>query len=54
MILNDSTLPLTGRERSIIALVTCYHRKTHPIIVHGVYANLKSKEKKQSGHYLPL
>ena len=46
MILNDATLPLTGRERSIIALVARYHRKTDPTIDHGVYADLKSKDKK--------
>ena len=46
MILNDSTLPLTERERSIIALVARYHRKTDPTIDHGVYADLNSNDKK--------
>jgi CHAD domain-containing protein len=46
MILNDSALPFTVRERSIIALVARYHRKTDPTLDHSVYADLKSKDKK--------
>jgi len=46
MILNDSTLQITERERSIIALVARYHQKTDPTIDHSVYADLNSNDKK--------
>jgi len=46
MILNDSALQITERERSIIALIARYHRKTDPTIDHGAYADLNSNDKK--------
>jgi exopolyphosphatase/guanosine-5'-triphosphate,3'-diphosphate pyrophosphatase len=49
MILNDQTLPLTDRERSIVALVSCYHRKSFPSMDHGVYAALKNRDRKMVG-----
>jgi CHAD domain-containing protein len=49
MIMDARTLPLTERERSIIALVARYHRKTAPTMDHRVYAALKGKDRRTVG-----
>jgi CHAD domain-containing protein len=46
MILDDRTLPLSDRERMIIALIARYHRKSVPGAKDEAFASLKPKDKK--------
>jgi CHAD domain-containing protein len=47
MILADRSLPVTGRERAIIALVARYHRKSFPDETDRVFAGMKPKDRKR-------
>jgi len=46
MIHEDSTLPLSDRERSIVALIARFHRKPVPGIEDHVFGSLRPKDKK--------
>lgn len=46
IILADKTLPLNNREKSIVALVARYHRKTTPNEKHKVFSSLIGKDKR--------
>jgi CHAD domain-containing protein len=45
MILADRTLPLNVREKRIVSLVACYHRKAVPGMQHNAYAILSGKDR---------
>jgi exopolyphosphatase/guanosine-5'-triphosphate,3'-diphosphate pyrophosphatase len=45
IILNDTTMNLTSRERKIIALIARYHRKSHPRPDHAVFKELCEDDK---------
>lgn len=44
LIWNSNLLALSEKERSFVALVARYHRKSHPSSKHEVYNNLSSKD----------
>jgi len=46
MIVDDHTLPLSDRERTIVALIARYHRKSVPGAKDEVFMSLKPKDKR--------
>jgi len=45
LILTDTTLPLTTKDRQIVALIARYHRKAHPDPKHDAFASLTPNKK---------
>ncbi|MHC5083041.1 MAG: YfcE family phosphodiesterase [Planctomycetota bacterium] len=45
MIMEDATMPLTERERNIVALAARYHRKALPKNSHDLYSDLPARDR---------